>query len=292
MLFCTTPAAELLLLNLTVSKIRLCRDSEREQLLYPLRQTLKEWEEASKTWCIYRTLGLLILSSLKPPAAFNTLSSSCFKKPHTLTHTHIYPTETLLFTHSYIFQQLMASDLSLPPVVFVLSLIHTHTHSWLCQAATLPSVSQITSNEPVSRAKMAAAVSLAVEMWSVIRDGISIRAAVTSCEPVNWSGTQKGAETWKPRDDGGEPLHADVEAAGKETSRYLRVVGSNPDGDFVVLHLRQMDSNLPLKLGCIKVLSWAFLYSCPVKSCWISKKKMMNDEKFRLLWKDLWKKNH
>lgn len=40
-----------------------------------------------------------------------------------------------------------------------------------------------------------ATVSLAVEMWLVIKDGISVQAHMTSCKAVNLSSTQEEAET-------------------------------------------------------------------------------------------------
>lgn len=67
---------------------------------------------------------------------------------------------------------------------------------------------------------MAAAVSLAVEMWSVIRDGISIRAAVTSCEHRK----QPRRETQRRRFALNSPGSLKIKRKDSETREAVKLV--------------------------------------------------------------------
>lgn len=129
------------------------------------------------------------------------------------------------------------------------SLTQTSLEGWVRHGAALPSVSQIVCNEAASGAKMAAAVSLAVEMWSVIRDGISIRVLVTSCEAVRWSSIQEAVETWR--------------------SASQIALHQAPWGRRGQTHRGGMKLNL-LAAGEVCGLYWFFISSvqCQVQSCW------------------------
>lgn len=71
------------------------------------------------------------------------------------------------------------------PAFKPLSSAHTVKHTHAGRSCRHAAIGFAVCNETVRGAKMAAAVSLAVEMWSVIRDGISVCAPVTSYEAVS-----------------------------------------------------------------------------------------------------------
>lgn len=122
-------------------------------------------------------------------------------------HTPHAPTPTYLphkQTHTGVFSQLMTPDPFASSHLFAFLFTHSHINKRDSHTPVegfghvVPRRCHQFLRYPVMRLKEEpemAAVSLAVEMWSVIKDGISVRAHMTSCKAVNLSSTQEEAET-------------------------------------------------------------------------------------------------